>query len=84
MTEASPPAVAVQSRPILELVATDRETVKAINMGLIPSEDLVSRDAWAQLCAVRGRNYRAVDEEAWQELCSRRGYLLYRRNPRGF
>ena len=64
-------------------VATDREIVKAINTGSIPSEDLVSRDAWAQLCAARGRNY-AVVEEAWQERCSRRGYLLYRRSPRGF
>ena len=60
------------------------EIVNAINTGSVASEDLVSRDTWAQLCAVRGRNFRAVDEEAWQELCSRRGYLLYRRNPRGF
>jgi hypothetical protein len=65
-------------------MATDKEIVKAINTGSIPSEDLVSRDAWVRLCQVRGRNYAAVDEEAWQELCSRRGYLLSRRNPRGF
>ena len=65
-------------------MVTDKKIVKAINTGSIPSEDLVSRDAWARLCTVRGRNYAAVDEEAWQELCSRRGYLLYRRNPRGF
>lgn len=65
-------------------MAGDKETIKAINSGSIPSEVLVSRDAWARLCAVRGRNFAAVDERAWQELCSRRGYLLNRRNPRGF
>lgn len=65
-------------------MATDKEIVKAINTGSIPSDDLVSREAWARLCKVRGRNFAAVDEKAWQELCSRRGYLLYRRNPRGF
>ena len=65
-------------------MATDKETVNAINTGSIPSEDLVSRAGWTHLCKVRGRNYSLVDEEAWQELCSRRGYLLHRRNPRGF
>ena len=65
-------------------MATDKEIVKAINTGSIPSDDLVSRVAWARLCKVRGRNFAAVNEKAWQELCSRRGYLLYRRNPRGF
>ena len=65
-------------------MATDTETVNAINTGYIPPEDLVSRAGWTRLCKVRGRNYSLVDEEAWQELCSRRGYLLHRRNPRGF
>jgi hypothetical protein len=65
-------------------MATDMEIVKAINKGSIPSDDLISREAWARLCKVRGRNYAAVNEKAWQELCSRRGYLLYRRNSRGF
>ena len=65
-------------------MATDKEIVKAINTGSIPADDLVSREAWARLCRVRGRNYAAVNEKAWQELCSRRGYLLSRRNPRGF
>jgi hypothetical protein len=65
-------------------MATDKEIVEAINAGSISSEDLVSHDAWTRLCKVRGRNFAAVNEKAWQELCSRRGYLLYRRNPRGF
>ena len=65
-------------------MATDKEIVRAINTGSILSEDLVSRDAWTRLCKVRGRNYTAVDEQAWQDLCARRGYLLHRRNPRGF
>lgn len=65
-------------------MATDMEIVKAINNGSIPSDDLISREAWARLCKVRGRNYAAVNEKAWQELCSRRGYLLHRRNSRGF
>ena len=65
-------------------MATDSEIVKAINSGSISSEDLVGRDAWIRRCKVRGRNYSAVDGEAWQELCARRGYLLHRRNPRGF
>jgi len=51
-------------RPNLEAVATDKEIVKAINTGSIPSEDLVSRGAWARLCTVLGRNYAAVDEES--------------------
>lgn len=65
-------------------MASEKETIKAINTGAVPSADLVSREGWVRLCKIRGRNYGAVDEEAWQELCSRRGYLLHRRNPRGF
>lgn len=65
-------------------VATDKEIVKAINSGSVPSDDLVSRDAWVRICKIRGRNFAAVDEEAWEALCARRGYLLLRRNPRGF
>lgn len=64
--------------------ASDREIVKAINTGSIAAEDLVSRSGWQRICQARGRNLAAVDEEAWQELCSYRGYLLVRRNPRGF
>lgn len=63
---------------------TDKEIVKAINNDSVASDDLVSRDAWARICQARGRNFSAVDEEAWQALCARRGYLLHRRNPRGF
>jgi len=65
-------------------VGTDSEIVKAINSDSVASEDLVSRDSWVRVCKVRGRNLAAVDEEAWQALCARRGYLLLRRNPRGF
>ncbi|WP_179150853.1 hypothetical protein [Leifsonia sp. NCR5] len=64
--------------------ASEREIVRGINERSIDESNLVNRDAWKLLCQVRGRNYRSVDEEAWQELCSRRGYLLHRRNPRGF
>jgi hypothetical protein len=65
-------------------VPTDKEIVKAINSDSVSSDDLVSRDAWARICRARGRNFAAVDEESWQALCARRGYLLHRRNPRGF
>lgn len=65
-------------------MANDKQIVRAINTGSISSEDLVSRDGWTFICKVRGRNFRQVDEEAWQQLCARRGYLLNRRNPRGF
>lgn len=65
-------------------MTSDYEIIAAINSESISSEDLVSRDAWARICRARGSNYQAVDEEAWQALCARRGYLLYRRNPRGF
>ena len=44
-------------------MATDKETVNAINTGSIPSEDLVSRAGWTHLCKVRGRNFSAIDEE---------------------
>jgi len=65
-------------------VPSDKEIVKAINSDSVASDDLVSRDAWVRICKIRGRNLAAVDEEAWQALCARRGYLLLRRNPRGF
>lgn len=64
--------------------ASDREIVRAINSGSIDAEDLVSSSGWRRICQARGRNFAAVDEEAWQELCSYRGYVLSRRNPRGF
>lgn len=64
--------------------ATDLEIVDAINDGNIPSEELVSRDGWAEICRVRGRYFSQVDPEAWADLCSTRGYLMSRRNPRGF
>jgi hypothetical protein len=64
--------------------STDAAIVRAINSGSVSSEDLVSRDAWQHICRVRGRNYSRVSEEAWTALCARRGYLLQRRNPRGF
>jgi hypothetical protein len=64
--------------------ASDRDIVRAINSDSIDGDDLVSREGWRRICQVRGRNYREVDEEAWQSLCARRGYLLARRNPRGF
>jgi hypothetical protein len=64
--------------------ASDRDIVRAINTDSIDAEDLVSREGWRTICQVRGRNFSEVDEEAWQSLCARRGYLLSRRNPRGF
>lgn len=63
---------------------SDKQIVRAINTGAVPSEDLVSRDGWSHICRVRGRNFRQVDEEAWQDLCAQRGYLQNRSNPRGF
>lgn len=62
----------------------DDEIIAAIKEDAIAEEDLVSRDAWRIICQVRGRNFNEVDAEAWEDLCKRRGYLLYRRNPRGF
>jgi hypothetical protein len=62
----------------------DDDIVDAINDESIADEDLVSREGWRIICMVRGRNFSAIDAEAWQSLCGRRGYLLYRRNPRGF
>ena len=64
--------------------ASDSEIVRAINSGSVDAEDLVSSSGWRRICQARGRNFSAVDEEAWQELCSYRGYVLSRRNPRGF
>ncbi|MCW4354183.1 hypothetical protein ONR57_12815 [Hoyosella sp. YIM 151337] len=64
--------------------ASDRVIVQAINTGSVDAEDLVGSEGWKRICQVRGRNSKAVDEEAWQSLCARRGYLLSRRNPRGF
>ena len=66
------------------LRATDSAIVRAINSESIDSESLITREGWRRICQVRGRNFQAVDEEAWQDLCARRGYLLSRRNPRGF
>jgi hypothetical protein len=63
---------------------SDSKIVQEINGGTIKSEDLVSRDAWSYICKVRGRNFSKVDAKAWEDLCARRGYLLYRRNARGF
>lgn len=65
-------------------VETDQFSSVVHNSDSVASDDLVSRDAWARICQARGRNFSAVDEEAWQALCARRGYLLLRRNPRGF
>ena len=62
----------------------DEEIVEAINDNSIDDADLVSRDGWRIICQVRGRNFSQVDEEAWEDICKRRGYVLYRRNPRGF
>jgi len=64
--------------------ASGRDIVRAINDNSIDAKDLVSRDSWRIICQVRGRNFSAVDAEAWQALCARRGYVLSRRNPRGF
>jgi hypothetical protein len=64
--------------------ASDSEIVRAINGGSIDAQDLVSSSGWRRICQARGRNITAVTEEAWQELCSYRGYVLSRRNPRGF
>lgn len=63
---------------------SDFNIVRAINSGAIDAADLVSAQAWRRICQVRGRNFASVDEVAWQDLCARRGYLLSRRNPRGF
>lgn len=62
----------------------DEDIVLAINSDSLDAEDLVGRDTWIFICQVRGRNFNQVDAEAWQALCAKRGYLLYRRNPRGF
>lgn len=64
--------------------ASDSEIVRAINSGSVGAEDLVSSSGWKRICQARGRNFAVVDEQAWQELCSYRGYILSRRNPRGF
>jgi hypothetical protein len=64
--------------------ASDQDIVRAINNESIDDENLVGRDTWRTICKVRGRNFNAVDVEAWQSLCARRGYVLSRRNPRGF
>ncbi|UOE44158.1 hypothetical protein [Agromyces larvae] len=63
---------------------SDAAIIRAINTGSVSSEDLVSREAWQHICRVRGRNSNRVNEKAWVDLCARRGYLLQRRNPRGF
>lgn len=63
---------------------SDREIVRAINSGGIDAADLVSSEGWRRICQALGRNFSSVDEVAWQDLCARRGYLLSRRNPRGF
>jgi hypothetical protein len=62
----------------------DDQVVRAINDELIDDEYLISRSGWSRICRARGRNLRLVDEQAWQSLCARRGYVLYRKNPRGF
>lgn len=62
----------------------DDEIVDAINTESIDNSDLVSREGWRIICRVRGHNFNQIDEESWQSLCSRRGYVMYRRNPRGF
>jgi hypothetical protein len=60
------------------------EIVDAINDESIDDSDLVSAEGWRTICQVRGRNFSQIDEVAWQSLCARRGYVLYRRNPRGY
>ena len=62
----------------------DEDIVEAINSESIADADLVSRTGWRTICKVRGRHFNGIDQEAWQSLCARRGYVLYRRNPRGF
>ena len=62
----------------------DSDIVDAINDESIDDDDLVTREGWRLVCQVRGRNFNLIDEESWQALCARRGYVLYRRNSRGF
>ena len=66
------------------MLMDDDEILNAINDESIPDSDLVSAVCWKVICQVRGRKYALVDQEAWQSLCARRGYVLHRRNPRGF
>ncbi len=61
-----------------------REMIRAINTESFDDEELVSRTRWKLICWVRGKNFNKINEAAWESLCRRRGYILYRRNPRGF
>jgi hypothetical protein len=64
--------------------ANEHQVVCGINEESIDDDDLVGRDTWKRICAVRGRNFNSIDAGAWTSLCARRGYLLSRANPRGF
>ncbi len=66
------------------LMKSDLDIVEDINNDRVPDDVLDSREEWSRICSARGRNFHKINEEAWRELCKRRGYLRYRRNPRGF
>lgn len=49
----------------------------------VPEDALLT--CWSSICRVRGEFGRPwIQSDKWRRLCSRRGYLLYRRNSRGF
>ena len=64
--------------------SNEEEVVRIINDESFDDLDLVGTRTWKKICQIRGRNFSRVDPEAWRSLCARRGYVLHRRNPRGY
>lgn len=62
----------------------ESEIVRCINGDTFNEADLVNREGWSHICRVRYRNSRKIVDGAWKILCRHRGYVLYRRNSRGF
>lgn len=60
----------------------DYEIIAAINEedefgGPLDDDDLIG-ESWREICAVRGRHFKDVDQYSWSMLCARHGRNLYR------
>jgi len=63
---------------------SEEQILHDLTHGSVPEEALVKKCCWTTICRVRGRHSRNIDPEIWSRICTERGYLLYRKDPRGF
>jgi len=64
--------------------SSDDEILADLQRGSFQPESLTRYCCWREICRVRGRNPKAIDEDTWREVCRTRGYLQERQNPRRF